>query len=224
MYHLESIEEYTIKKPKYTYEQYQQMAEYIISHGDYGTDYICDFLEKIKNDSPKVGRYYDEQGNFAFNDIRSKSIGAKSVITRVFREIIAKNDDFDVFEKITGERWLGYNTNIWLSQRLGKICEKENDFYSIDACYLFAKFEKETDKRIRENLKTIRYDAICSCYNRLQKNKKYQGIRKDFLEIKRIIWRRNFSELIVTVGLREDILKLKDQMTKAINSEMEEFR
>lgn len=216
---INAIEErYIIKHEKYSYKQYQQMAKYICHHDSGMIEKIEGYLKEIKESKPTIIKFYDDQGIFTHSHKEIHSTGAKSAISRLFRKIVEQNNDFDVYEKITGEDC--YNPKeIWLSRKLGKACEKEKDFFSMDVCYLFKKYEKEPDKTIQEHLKIIRHDAIYSCYDKLQKTKKYKGIRKDFLEIKRIIWRQNYAELIITVGLRQEILELKERMTKEANHE-----
>ena len=80
----------------------------------------------------------------------------------------------------------------------------------MDMIYLLP--TNSTGDDIKKNLIEIKNHAVLKCYERLKRSK-YKGIQDNFLEIKRIIWRKNFSELIITIGLKHKILELKEKMT-----------
>ena len=107
----------------------------------------------------------------------------------------------------------------YITKKVGKPFEKDKDFFSIDISYFFKSSMSNTEIKTSITNYDFRQDAIDSSYERLQKTKKFQNVDKSYIEIKKIICRYQFKELFVVVGLRKDILTVKEDMQEELNNE-----
>lgn len=102
----------------------------------------------------------------------------------------------------------------YLKKKVGTPVDKDDDFYSLDVFYFFRSTlgADEAKELINSNRKEFRKDSIESAYMKLQGSKIHRNIPENFLEIKNMIYRSYFQELIITVGLKDSILKIKEEM------------
>lgn len=110
----------------------------------------------------------------------------------------------------------------YLKRKVSIPAEKDYDFYSVDVTYYFRSTLKPEEARelIKTNKKQFASDSLDAAFERLQGNKKYKNVRKEFLQIKKVVYRSKFKELRITIGLKDTILKLKEEMQEEINEDL----
>ena len=110
----------------------------------------------------------------------------------------------------------------YLKREVSLPTEKDYDFYSLDVTYFFRSTLKpeEARKIIKDNKKQFASDSLDASYCKLQGNKKYKDVKKEFLQIKKVLYRSKFKELRITVGLKDSILQLKEKMQDEINTKI----
>ena len=111
----------------------------------------------------------------------------------------------------------------YLKRTVGTPIEKDCDFFSVDVTFLFRSTITPDEARelIKTNKKLFGKDSLDAAYERLQGNKKYKNISKDFLQVKKVLYRSGFKELIITIGLKDSILQLKEKMQEELSKKYE---
>lgn len=137
-----------------------------------------------------------------------------AVISRYFTLVVAFNKDWDIERKIKGYSQIDKPPSYpWNKTQKGKAVNKDGDFYSMDISFFFSHFT-DVDGVVKENVPLMKRTALRMVADRLEKRE----IPLKLLEVKRVIWRKNFDEVIVTVGLRKDLLELKEKMRKELQA------
>ena len=135
-----------------------------------------------------------------YNDIKELQGGKKTYSRKVYDSI--KNWDKPYLKKV-----------------IGVPVDRDNDFYSLDVSYYFRSTIKveEARKLISSSRREFKQDSLESAYWRLQGSKVHKNISIEYLQIKKMLYRSHFKELIVTVGLKDSILKIKDDIQEINN-------
>jgi len=189
---------------------------------------ICDYLEIHLNevkDPEYIERLIKEyrQGNISDKKYRSNipsnlqcyqlSLGDQ------FSNLIKKNKDYKAYKKIYGKSHYSEMTPdkiVWTKRVMGpKIFKKNGDFESINVSFFFPHF-RSNDDIVRKNIGLMKKNAIRGVFEKLNKPPLNYEIPLKFLEVRQCIYRRNFDEVIVTIGLRKDIMDLKERIEQGV--------
>lgn len=214
MIYKETVTKRPCAHPKRDYKSYVEMGKYIIANSNWSASYINGLLDTIKTCDGAIEHKVEHFDGHTFIYTKTPANGAKGVLTRIFRETARKHNDEEYFERIAGEPLEPpLHDKFYISCKTEKIVEKENDFFSLDVTFLLPKYAGDMESEIKDNIIELYETAIDKAYKKLQRGK-HRDIPRTFIEPKRAIWRKNFSELIITIGLRQDILDLKERMTQ----------
>ena len=112
--------------------------------------------------------------------------------------------------------------NIYSKRQALPIFEKDGDFFSIEICYYFPTYYDA--KKIKEIISELKNDSLKYTLDRLHKRKRYSSMQIQYLQVKKAVYHAKTNELVITIGLKDAILALKESMQDELsrNSEMVE--
>lgn len=107
--------------------------------------------------------------------------------------------------------------NFYFRREYGIIQYQNGDFFNLNIEYYLPtyKYDKEfTKEYVKKHIKDFKKDAFNAAWEFLSKSKdkRLKGLKREFLGIHKIQFRSNFAELWIMVGLKKEILELKEKM------------
>ena len=185
---------------------------------------ICDYLEihlNDLNDPEYVERLIKEyrQGNLSDKKYRSRQPSnlqrCQLSLSGQFSKLIKRNKDYEAYKKIYGKSYYLEQTPdkiVWTKRVVGpKIFKKNGDFESIDVSFFLPHF-RSNDDIVKKSIGLMKESAVRGTFEKLNKPPLNYEIPLNFLEVRRCVYRRNFDEVMITIGLRKDILELKERI------------
>lgn len=132
-----------------------------------------------------------------------------------FSNLIKRNKDYEAYKKIYGKSYyleMIPKKTVWTKRVIDrKIFKKNGDFESINVSFFFPHF-RLNDDIVRKNIGLMKEEAIKGVFEKINKSPLNYEIPLNFLEVRRCVYRRNFDEVMITIGLRKDILELKERI------------
>lgn len=192
-------------------EKYLQICDYLESHLSETKEpyYVEGKIKEYRNHVNCAKILKDTR----FYDYETKRL--RDSLAQQFYRLIKRNKDYAAYKKINGTLFpllRPKNEVIWTKKEIGrKVYKKNGDFDSIDVSFYFSHFQSNDDV-IRENIVLMQKEAIKSAYEKLNKTPLNSDIPLRFLEVKRCVYRKHFDEVLITIGLRKDILDLKEKI------------
>ena len=189
--------------------KYQQICDYLESHLSETTD--PEYVERL------IKEY--RQGNISDKKYRSNIPSELQChqlsLAGQFSRLIKRNEDYEAYKKIYGKSYYlepQQNENVWTKRVMGpKIFKKNGDFESINVSFFFPHF-RSNDDIVKKSIGLMKESAVRGVFEKLNKPPLNYEIPLSFLEVRRCVYRRNFDEVMITIGLRKDILDLKERI------------
>lgn len=177
-------------------DKYSQMCDYLEIHSKEAYD--PDYIERIVKSYRENERW--NRARIAVN----------------FSKLIAKNKDYEAYRGIYGKPHFSEITDeVWYRREIGRTFKKNGDFDSMDVSFYFSHFQNNDDV-VRKNIAVMKENALKKVYEKLNKPPLNYDIPFKFLEVRKCVYRKNFDEVIVTIGLRKDVMDLKERIEQVV--------